>query len=75
MLLLFLCVGSNLIDTVAVVTCDGRYIMGVLEGYDQHTNLIIKDCTENKYDPEQGIIQESLGLQILRGNNMYVIIN
>lgn len=59
-----------LIDTVAVVTVDGRYIMGVLEGSDQHTNLIIRDCTENKYDPEQGVVQERLGLQILRGNNV-----
>ncbi|KAG2379241.1 hypothetical protein C9374_007380 [Naegleria lovaniensis] len=60
-------------NTVAVVTVDGRYIMGVLEGSDQHTNLIIRDCTENKYDPEQGVVQERLGLQILRGNNVVFI--
>ncbi|KAL9657827.1 hypothetical protein ABK040_013164 [Willaertia magna] len=60
-------------NTVAVITCDGKYIMGILEGYDQHTNLIIRDCTENIYDPERGVVQEKLGSYILRGNNIVLI--
>ncbi len=35
--------------TIAVVTNDGRNIVGVLRGYDQATNLILDECHERVY--------------------------
>ena len=35
--------------TIAVVTNDGRNIVGVLRGYDQATNMILDECHERVY--------------------------
>jgi U6 snRNA-associated Sm-like protein LSm8 len=60
--------------TVSVVTSDGRNMMGVLQGFDQTTNLVLDKCTENVYIPESGKLhQEPLGLYIIRGNTVTFI--
>ena len=41
--------GSKRAATIAVVTNDGRNIVGVLRGYDQQTNMILDECHERVY--------------------------
>ena len=43
---MFFCVRAA---TIAVVTNDGRNIVGVLRGYDQLTNMILDECHERVY--------------------------
>jgi U6 snRNA-associated Sm-like protein LSm8 len=58
--------------TVSIVTCDGRSIIGTLKGYDQVQNLILADAHERVYSEDKGVVQQVLGLYIIRGDNMYV---
>jgi U6 snRNA-associated Sm-like protein LSm8 len=55
---------------VSILTCDGRNIIGVLKGYDQVQNLILSDSHERVYSEEKGVVQQVLGLYIIRGDNM-----
>ncbi len=41
--------------TIAVVTNDGRNIVGVLRGYDQATNMILDECHERVYSMQARI--------------------
>ena len=55
---------------ITVITNDGRNIVGNLRGFDQTTNLILDECHERIFSPEEGVQQEVLGLYIIRGDNM-----
>ncbi len=63
-----------MLEPVAVITCDGRLIMGTLLGYDQLQNLILKGAEERVYngvDTEVEVVP--LGLYVIRGDNVAVI--
>lgn len=65
---------SALVDSVVyVVTNDGRNIVGLLRGYDQNTNLILDDSHERVYSSKAGVEQLSLGLYMIRGDNIAVL--
>lgn len=55
---------------VSIITCDGRNIIGTLKGYDQVQNLILSDSHERVYSEDKGVVQQVLGLYIIRGDNM-----
>jgi U6 snRNA-associated Sm-like protein LSm8 len=55
---------------VSVVTADGRIIVGTLRGFDQATNIILERCHERVYSPDEGVEMISLGLYIVRGDNL-----
>ena len=55
---------------VQVMTCDGRLILGILEGYDQVTNLIISDARERVFSASEPVKDVSLGLYVIRGDNV-----
>ncbi|XP_066917655.1 U6 snRNA-associated Sm-like protein LSm8 [Clytia hemisphaerica] len=59
--------------TVAVITQDGRMIVGTLKGFDQAVNLILDESHERVFSPESGVQQVVLGLYIVRGDNVAVI--
>ncbi|CEP20766.1 U6 snRNA-associated Sm-like protein LSm8 [Cyberlindnera jadinii] len=61
---------SYLNKKVAVLTSDGRFFVGVLEGYDHSTNLILSDTQERVIVPtEEGeSIIDELGLFVIRGD-------
>ncbi|GCB68091.1 hypothetical protein scyTo_0005248 [Scyliorhinus torazame] len=59
--------------TVAVVTADGRMIVGTLKGFDQTINLILDESHERVFSSQQGVEQVVLGLYIVRGDNVAVI--
>jgi len=47
----------------------GRTLRGLLEGFDQHVNLVLKN-TENISDPDN---VEEIGTIVLRGDNVIMI--
>ena len=55
--------------TVLIKLRGGRTLRGLLEGFDQHVNLVLKNA-ENITDPDD--IQE-LGTIVLRGDNVVMI--
>lgn len=64
---------SDILETISVITNDGRNIVGVLKGFDQLTNVILSNSNERVYSIN-GIEQVFLGLYIIRGDNVYVLI-
>jgi small nuclear ribonucleoprotein len=55
--------------TVLIKLRGGRTLRGLMEGYDQHVNLVLKDA-EIVNNPEQ---VESIGTIVLRGDNVIMI--
>ena len=55
--------------TVLIKLRGGRTLRGLLEGYDQHVNLVLKDA-EDISNPEQ---TEQIGTIVLRGDNVIMI--
>jgi U6 snRNA-associated Sm-like protein LSm8 len=60
-------------QTVSIVTNDGRIIVGMLKGFDQTVNVILENSHERVYSSASGVEQVSLGLYIIRGDNIAVI--
>ncbi|GBF94359.1 hypothetical protein Rsub_06981 [Raphidocelis subcapitata] len=64
----------NMVDSViAVITNDGRHIVGVLRGYDQATNLVLEDSHERVYSTKSGVDVVALGLYVIRGDNVAMV--
>ncbi|XP_009874497.1 PREDICTED: LSM8 homolog, U6 small nuclear RNA associated, partial [Apaloderma vittatum] len=61
---------NKLSGTVAVITSDGRMIVGTLKGFDQTINLILDESHERVFSSSQGVEQVVLGLYIVRGDNV-----
>ena len=55
--------------TVLIKLRGGRTLRGLLEGYDQHVNLVLKDA-EDISNSEQ---TEEIGTIVLRGDNVIMI--
>ena len=49
------------------------YIQGILRGFDQHTNIILDRSHECVYSSSAGVEQITLGLYLIRGDNIAVI--
>ena len=65
-------------EEVLIITCDGRCITGILAGFDQLQNLIIKHANERVYHlppPDEESLLEivPLGLYLIRGDNVAVV--
>lgn len=58
---------------VSVITNDGRHIVGVLKGYDNLVNLVLDQSHERIYSMTAAVEQVSLGVYIIRGDNVAVI--
>jgi small nuclear ribonucleoprotein len=55
--------------TVLIKLRGGKTLRGLLEGFDQHVNLVLKE-TEEVSDPEN---TQMLGTIVLRGDNVIMI--
>ncbi|EKX50868.1 hypothetical protein GUITHDRAFT_157257 [Guillardia theta CCMP2712] len=65
---------SSLIDSpVSIITNDGRNIIGTLKGLDQKLNVILEECYERVFSKEAGVEQVTLGLYIVRGDNIAIV--
>lgn len=62
-----------MLDTVSIITSDGRNFVGTLKGFDQTINIILDDSHERVYSPNQGVEQIILGLHLIRGDNVAII--
>lgn len=73
-------------NSVCVITCDGRFIQGILAGYDQLQNLILRDAQERVYQlptsigtgQQEGTSSDvleivPLGLYMIRGDNVVIV--
>lgn len=58
---------------VSVITNDGRNIIGRLRGFDQVCNIILEKSFEREFSKENGVLVLSLGLYVIRGDNIAVI--
>ena len=58
---------------VAVITGDGRVITGKLKAYDQVINIVLVNTVERVYSHNVGVEEVSLGLYVIRGDNVAVI--
>lgn len=56
-----------------VVTSDGRIIVGTLMGHDQVQNIILNDANERVYSADEPVEEVSLGLYVIRGDNLCII--
>jgi small nuclear ribonucleoprotein len=61
--------GESVGKRVLIKLKGGRVIRGLLEGYDQHMNLLLEESEEIKEDGAT----EPLGVIILRGDNVVLI--
>ncbi|KAG8373548.1 hypothetical protein BUALT_Bualt11G0036000 [Buddleja alternifolia] len=61
------------IETISIITNDGRNIVGVLKGFDQATNIILDESHERVYSTKEGVQQLVLGLYIIRGDNISIV--
>lgn len=65
---------ENLIDfMVNAITNEGRVFTGILKSFDQSMNMIIKDCFEKIYSKEEGVTFMSMGLYMIRGDNIMIV--
>ncbi|XP_040822275.1 U6 snRNA-associated Sm-like protein LSm8 [Ochotona curzoniae] len=64
---------SYINPTVAVITSDGRMIVGTLKGFDQTINLILDKSYEPVFSSSQGAEPVVLGLYFVRGDNVAVV--
>lgn len=65
---------ENLIDfMIVVITNEGRVFTGILKSFDQSMNMIIKDCFEKVYSVDEGVKFISMGLYMIRGDNIMIV--
>ena len=56
-----------------VLTCDGRVFIGMLQGFDQATNVILTQCEEREFSKDDAPQTHYYGLYVIRGDNIAVI--
>ena len=58
---------------VTVVTNDGRNIVGELRGFDKSVNIILERSHERVFSTERGVVKNSLGAFVIRGDNVVLV--
>ncbi|CAD6890890.1 unnamed protein product [Tilletia controversa] len=58
---------------VLMITQDGRVIVGRLEGFDNQGSIILSECVERIFSADEGVVEEPLGLYILRGDSIALV--
>lgn len=65
---------EKLVDkTVNVITNEGRNFVGNLRSFDQKMNIILSNCVERRYQQQEAVQSDDMGLYFLRGDNIAVI--
>uniref|UniRef100_A0A6S8Y5T4 U6 snRNA-associated Sm-like protein LSm8 n=1 Tax=Ditylum brightwellii TaxID=49249 RepID=A0A6S8Y5T4_9STRA len=60
-------------EKIYVITCDGRFLVGLLKGHDQLQNLILLSCEERVFSVDEPMEIVPLGLYVVRGDNVVLI--
>ncbi|EPX73538.1 U6 snRNP-associated protein Lsm8 [Schizosaccharomyces octosporus yFS286] len=58
---------------VQVITNDGRVVLGLLQGFDHTTNLILSESVERIISLDQDTETIPLGVYLLRGENVAIV--
>ncbi|KAK0546728.1 snRNP Sm protein [Tilletia horrida] len=58
---------------VLMITQDGRTIVGRLEGFDNQGSIILSECIERIFSADEGVIEEPIGLYIVRGDSIALV--
>jgi len=61
---------ESLGNTVLVRLRSGKILRGILQGYDQHMNLVLEQAEELSDDNS---IQKRLGVIVIRGDNVIMV--
>ena len=65
---------EKLVDhTVNVITNEGRNFIGNLRSFDQKMNIILANCVERRYQLNEPVQSDDMGLYFIRGDNIAVI--
>ena len=65
---------ENLVDLmITLITNEGRVFTGVLKSFDQSMNIVVKDCFEKIYSSNEGVKFSSVGLYMIRGDNIMIV--
>lgn len=60
-------------QSVAIMTSDGKVLVGTLKGIDKNVNIILHDSHERVFSTDQGVEKHHLGLCVIRGENVAMI--
>ncbi|KAK7677983.1 hypothetical protein QCA50_019065 [Cerrena zonata] len=58
---------------VRIITTDARLFEGILDGFDNSTNVIITQCIERLIYPDDENQEIKIGLYLMRGTNIVCI--
>ena len=61
---------QSLGNTVLVKLRNGRMLRGILQGYDQHMNLVLEKAEEIR---EENTENKQLGVIVVRGDNIIMV--
>jgi U6 snRNA-associated Sm-like protein LSm8 len=61
------------VESITVLTCDGRLLVGILVGHDQVQNLILNEAQERIYSEDEDVEIVPLGLYVVRGDNVVLV--
>lgn len=61
------------LETICVITSDGRVITGELVGNDQVQNLILNQAQERVFTDDAPMETVDLGLYVIRGDNVCMV--
>jgi U6 snRNA-associated Sm-like protein LSm8 len=64
---------SFLNSKIQILTIDGRIIYGTLQGFDQTINLILSDAVERIFSLDEDMVEQALGLYLVRGDSIMTI--
>jgi U6 snRNA-associated Sm-like protein LSm8 len=65
---------ESLVDQVVqVITSEGRVFTGVLKSFDQSMNMVLSECYEKVYSPDEGVSFAKMGLYMIRGDNVAMV--
>jgi U6 snRNA-associated Sm-like protein LSm8 len=77
-LLFYLCVllvgtQTSFLESICLVTTDGRMIFGILIGHDNLQNMILNEAVERVYSEEAAVEEVPLGLYVIRGDHLVLV--
>lgn len=58
---------------VKILTADGKLFIGILEGYDQNTNVILSKSQEREFFTDKSSFEKPLGGIIIRGDDVICV--
>ncbi|EJU02188.1 Sm-like ribonucleo protein [Dacryopinax primogenitus] len=58
---------------VLLILQDGRCIVGTLAGFDNRSDIVLSNCIERTYSPDEPVEEVSLGLYLVKGDMILLV--